>query len=59
MTPESRKDISVGEIVNLMSVDAARFIEIAPTFHILWSAPIQVQNFCYNKLTVGTTCKLC
>lgn len=27
-----------------MAVDASRFIEIAPFFHLLWSAPFQVTN---------------
>jgi ATP-binding cassette subfamily C (CFTR/MRP) protein 1 len=30
----------VGEIVNLMAVDAHRFFEMVPYLHILWSAPI-------------------
>lgn len=33
-------DITSGQIVNLMSVDAQRFFEIAAFLHVIWTAPI-------------------
>ncbi|CAH0389150.1 unnamed protein product [Bemisia tabaci] len=38
----SRKESTVGEIVNLMSVDAQRFMELMPHLSLLWSAPLQI-----------------
>lgn len=38
----ARKDSTVGEIVNLMSVDAQRFGDVGNTINILWSAPLQI-----------------
>lgn len=38
----AKKDTTVGEIVNLMSVDAQRFFELVSYIHILWSAPIVI-----------------
>ena len=32
----------MGEIVNLMSVDAQRFMDLATYLHIIWSAPLQI-----------------
>ena len=32
----------MGEIVNLMSVDAQRFMDLATYLHIIWSAPFQI-----------------
>lgn len=38
----TRKKLMVGEIVNLMSIDAQKFQD-APTFsHIVWTAPITI-----------------
>ncbi|XP_053694450.1 multidrug resistance-associated protein 1-like [Sabethes cyaneus] len=36
----AKKDTTVGEIVNLMAVDAQRFFELVPYLHVLWSAPL-------------------
>ncbi|KAL1397170.1 hypothetical protein pipiens_009960 [Culex pipiens pipiens] len=36
----AKKDTTVGEIVNLMAVDAQRFFELTSYLHVLWSAPI-------------------
>lgn len=36
----AKKDTTVGEIVNLMSVDAQRFFELVSFVHILWSGPV-------------------
>ena len=32
----------MGEIVNLMSVDAQRFMDLATYFHLIWSIPLQI-----------------
>ena len=32
----------MGEIVNLMSVDAQRFMDLMTYIHMLWSAPLQI-----------------
>jgi len=38
----SRKESTVGEIVNLMSVDAQRFMDLTAYLNMLWSAPLQI-----------------
>ena len=38
---QARKDFSTGEITNLMSIDAQRFIEIVPYLNTVWSGPFQ------------------
>ena len=38
----ARKKSTVGEIVNLMSVDAQRFMELTAYINMLWSAPFQM-----------------
>ncbi|XP_014108153.1 PREDICTED: multidrug resistance-associated protein 1 isoform X1 [Pseudopodoces humilis] len=38
----ARKTSTVGEIVNLMSVDAQRFMELTTYINMIWSAPLQV-----------------
>ncbi|XP_050313202.1 multidrug resistance-associated protein 1-like [Anthonomus grandis grandis] len=38
----ARKDKTVGEIVNLMSVDAQKFQELVMFVNFLWSAPISI-----------------
>ncbi|XP_067934005.1 multidrug resistance-associated protein 1-like [Watersipora subatra] len=42
LTSSSRKESTVGEIVNLMSVDAQRFMDIMTYINTLWSAPLQI-----------------
>lgn len=42
MSSVSRKDSTVGEIVNLMSVDAQRFMELTAYLNMIWSAPLQI-----------------
>ena len=34
----ARKDLSTGEITNLMSIDAQRFVEIVPYLNTVWSS---------------------
>ncbi|XP_059352167.1 multidrug resistance-associated protein 1-like isoform X3 [Daphnia carinata] len=38
----ARKESTVGEIVNLMSVDAQRFMDLTTYLNMLWSAPLQI-----------------
>lgn len=42
MNSEARKTSTVGEIVNLMSVDAQRLQDITGYLWMLWSAPLQI-----------------
>ena len=37
----ARKVFSTGEITNLMSIDAQRFVEIVPYLNTVWSGPFQ------------------
>ncbi|XP_074036470.1 multidrug resistance-associated protein 1-like [Leptinotarsa decemlineata] len=38
----ARKETTVGEIVNLMAVDAQKFIEVGSNLNMIWSAPLQI-----------------
>ncbi|XP_043568891.1 canalicular multispecific organic anion transporter 1 isoform X1 [Chiloscyllium plagiosum] len=38
----ARKESTMGEIVNLMAVDAQRFNDVTNFIHLLWSAPLQI-----------------
>ncbi|XP_064415228.1 multidrug resistance-associated protein 1 isoform X2 [Latimeria chalumnae] len=42
ITHAARKMSTVGEIVNLMSVDAQRFMDLVTYINMIWSAPLQV-----------------
>ena len=42
MSSSSRKDSTVGEIVNLMAVDAQRFMDLTTYLNMIWSAPLQI-----------------
>lgn len=37
-----KRESTVGEMVNLMSVDAQRFMDLAPYLNLLWSGPLQI-----------------
>ena len=39
---EARKGTTVGQIVNLMSVDAQRFQDAPAYLHMIWSAPFTI-----------------
>ena len=57
VTQSTKKDSSVGEIVNLMSVDVQRFMDVLPYLNMLWSAPMQIcvsSYFMYNELQEAT-----
>nr|XP_014086911.1 multidrug resistance-associated protein 1 isoform X4 [Bactrocera oleae] len=38
----TRKQSTVGEIVNLMAVDAQRFMDLTTYLNMIWSAPLQI-----------------
>ncbi|XP_065338923.1 multidrug resistance-associated protein 1 isoform X7 [Cloeon dipterum] len=42
LSNSARKESTVGEIVNLMSVDAQRFMDLTAYLNMLWSAPLQI-----------------
>ncbi|XP_017881737.1 multidrug resistance-associated protein 1 isoform X2 [Ceratina calcarata] len=42
MSNAARKESTVGEIVNLMSVDAQRFMDLMAYINTIWSAPLQI-----------------
>ncbi|XP_047989436.1 multidrug resistance-associated protein 1 isoform X3 [Leguminivora glycinivorella] len=42
MSNAARRESTVGEIVNLMSVDAQRFLELTAYLNMIWSAPLQI-----------------
>ena len=42
MNNQSRRESTVGEIVNLMAVDARRFLDLMPYIQMIWSAPFQI-----------------
>uniref|UniRef100_A0A672Q906 Canalicular multispecific organic anion transporter 2-like n=1 Tax=Sinocyclocheilus grahami TaxID=75366 RepID=A0A672Q906_SINGR len=42
ITNEAKRSSTVGEVVNLMSVDAQRFMDLTTFLNMLWSAPLQI-----------------
>ncbi|XP_076374474.1 multidrug-Resistance like Protein 1 isoform X2 [Megalopta genalis] len=42
MSNTARKESTLGEIVNLMSVDAQRFMDLTAYINMIWSAPLQI-----------------
>ncbi|XP_071454835.1 multidrug resistance-associated protein 1-like [Hetaerina americana] len=42
MSNAARRESTIGEIVNLMSVDAQRFLDVALHLNMFWSAPLQI-----------------
>lgn len=42
LSNSSRSKFTTGEIVNLMAVDAQRFVEISTFINLIWSAPFQI-----------------
>lgn len=43
----TRKESTIGEITNLMSIDADRFTELMLYINLIWSAPIQISLALY------------
>ncbi len=53
LSSKARRKSTVGEIVNLMSVDAQRFVDLMTFIHLIWSAPLQILLsliFLYNAI---------
>ncbi|CAG5122310.1 unnamed protein product, partial [Candidula unifasciata] len=42
LSNSAKKTSTVGEIVNLMSVDAQRFMDLTTYIHTIWSGPLQI-----------------
>ncbi|XP_063232793.1 LOW QUALITY PROTEIN: multidrug resistance-associated protein 1-like [Bacillus rossius redtenbacheri] len=42
LSSSARRDSTVGEIVNLMSVDAQRFVDVCLYISALWASPIEI-----------------
>jgi hypothetical protein len=42
LSNSSRRSSTIGEIVNLMSVDAQKLLEICVFLHLIWSAPVKI-----------------
>ncbi|XP_046388552.1 multidrug resistance-associated protein 1-like [Ischnura elegans] len=42
MSNAARRESTIGEIVNLMSVDAQRFLDVTIHMNMFWSAPLQI-----------------
>lgn len=42
ITNSVKREFTVGEMVNLMAVDAQRFMDLAPFLNLLWSTPLQI-----------------
>ncbi|KAL0267499.1 UNVERIFIED_CONTAM: hypothetical protein PYX00_009752 [Menopon gallinae] len=42
MSNAAKRESTVGEIVNLMSVDAQKFMDLTTYINMLWSAPLQI-----------------
>ncbi|KAM6898542.1 ATP-binding cassette sub-family C member 3 [Lycodopsis pacificus] len=42
ITNAAKRSSTVGEVVNLMSVDAQRFMDLTTFLNLLWSAPLQI-----------------
>ncbi|XP_067673483.1 multidrug resistance-associated protein 1-like isoform X3 [Haliotis asinina] len=47
LSNSARKTSTVGEITNLMSVDAQRFMDLTTYFHMIWSGPFQISVSLY------------
>ena len=62
MSNSARKEFTLGEIVNLMAVDAQRFIDLTGFLNMIWSAPLTIALALYFLWgTLGTqtiTCNL-
>jgi len=52
MSNEARKTTTVGEIVNLMSVDAQRLQDATGYLWMTWSAPLQISIAVYMLWTL-------
>lgn len=55
ITNSAKRSSTVGEIVNLMSVDAQRFMDLMTFLNMLWSAPLQIFLALYFLWQVQTS----
>ncbi|KAI1280801.1 Multidrug resistance-associated protein 1 [Halotydeus destructor] len=61
LSNSSRKGTTVGEVVNLMSVDSQRIFDLMSYVNLLWSAPLQMGlslYFLFNELGWSTVAGL-
>ena len=42
LSSSARQQYTVGEITNLLAIDAQRIIEVMPQINVIWSAPFQI-----------------
>ncbi|XP_053206592.1 ATP-binding cassette sub-family C member 3-like [Panonychus citri] len=42
LSDKANKQVTSGEVINLMSVDAKRFLDLLPFLNLIWSAPLQI-----------------
>jgi ATP-binding cassette, subfamily C (CFTR/MRP), member 1 len=42
LSPKARQASTVGDIVNHMSIDVDRLMNLVPYLHMVWSGPVQV-----------------
>ena len=57
MSSIAKKERTTGEIVNLISVDANRFLDVLTFLNLVWSAPFQIIlgiYFLYQQLGYST-----
>lgn len=47
MSSKSFNQITVGQVINLMSNDVNRFDSVLKFLHIIWVVPIQISLCCY------------
>ena len=47
LSNSAKRSSTVGEIVNLMSVDAQRFMDLTTYLHMIWSGPFQISMALY------------
>lgn len=55
ISSSARSSSTVGEMVNLMSVDAQRFMDLITYINMVWSAPLQVVLALYFLWQVGSS----
>ena len=57
MSAAARKERTVGEAINLMSVDVQRFMDMMPYLNMIWSSPLQIGlavYFIYQEMEEAT-----
>ena len=42
LSAKARSQYTTGEITNLMSIDAQKFVEVLPYINVMWAAPLQI-----------------